>query len=466
MVHQSSDAAMRGIEPLSGGMGYAPYSAYKDSGVEWLGEIPTHWEVKRLKYSATINDETLVETTDPSFVMSYIDISGVDSYRGIVSSTEMTFEDAPSRARRVVRDGDTIISTVRTYLGAIAPIRNPDPNTIVSTGFATIRPREISPDFISYVLREASLVGEIVSRSLGVSYPAVNESEIETLPILLPNLDEQYGIAAFLDRETTKIDTLIEKQERLIELLQEKRITLISHTVTKGLDSSVPMKDPGIEWLGEIPAHWEVTASKKQFSIQLGKMLQRNPTSRDDIEVPYLKARHVQWFLVDASSLPTMWISERESGKYCVQEGDLVVCEGGEGGRCGLVKKAPNNCIIQNALHRVREAPNGGSMVEYLQYVISAVSSAKWFDATNSKATIAHFTKEKFNEMSVPVPSHTEQCSIATFLDRETAKIDTLISKVYQAIKLKKEFRSALISAAVTGKIDVRQASASTAQDA
>ncbi|MDE0152966.1 MAG: restriction endonuclease subunit S [Gammaproteobacteria bacterium] len=443
--------------------GYAPYSDYKDSGIEWLGKIPAHWGMKRLKYSAFINSDTLPETTDPDFVMSYIDIGNVDPYFGVVSSEEMTFQNAPSRARRIVHDGDTIISTVRTYLGAIALIHDLTPNTIVSTGFATIRPHKSVPKFMSYVLREAGFVGEIVARSVGVSYPAVNASEVGDISIPLPDLREQQAIATYLDRETKKIDALIEKQEQLINLLKEKRTALISHAVTKGLNPDAPLKDSGIEWLGEIPAHWGVTAAKKQFSIQLGKMLQKSPTRRGDTEVPYLKARHVQWFSVDASSLPTMWIGERESEKYCVQEGDLVVCEGGEGGRCGLVQKVPDNCIIQNALHRVREAKNGESRVEYLQYVISAVSSAKWFDATNSKATIAHFTKDKFNELSIPVPSHAEQCSIATFLDRETAKIDTLISKIHQTIELQKESRSALITAAVTGKMDVRQKSISTA---
>lgn len=216
--------------------GLNPNIPLKDSGIEWLGEIPEHWRVKRLKYSATINDETLPETTNLDFVMSYVDISGVDMHQGIVSSAEMTFEDAPSRARRIVRDGDTIVSTVRTYLGAITPIRNPVSNTIVSTGFAVIRPRKIFSDFMSYLLRESSLVGEIVSRSLGVSYPAVNASEIGTLPILLPDLDEQRDIATFLDRETAKIDSLIAKIHQAINLQKELRSALISAAVAGKID--------------------------------------------------------------------------------------------------------------------------------------------------------------------------------------------------------------------------------------
>ena len=166
------------------------YAEYKPSGVEWLGDVPAHWEVKRLKYSASINDEVLPETTDPRFQMSYVDISSIDPIRGIVAVADMLFEDAPSRARRVVRDGDTICSTVRPYLQAIAPIQNPGSNTIVSTGFAVIRPRRVSSTFFSYALREPGLINEIVARSVGVSYPAVNASEIGTLTV---PLREFYG---------------------------------------------------------------------------------------------------------------------------------------------------------------------------------------------------------------------------------------------------------------------------------
>ena len=182
---------------------------------------------------------------------------------GIDSTEEMVFEDAPSRVRRIVRDGDTIVSTVRTYLRAIAPIRKPQSNMIVSTGFAVVRPRKVKPDFMSYALRELGFVEAIVARSVGVSYPAVNASEIGTLSIPLPQVEEQRGIADFLDRETAKLDTLVEKKRALIEKLKEKRTALISRTVTRGLppgaaraaglDSHPKLKPSGIDWLGDVP---------------------------------------------------------------------------------------------------------------------------------------------------------------------------------------------------------------------
>lgn len=212
-------------------------SKRKPSGIQWLGDIPEHWEIRRLKYVASINDETLSETTDPNFEISYVDIGSVDPIRGIVSSEEMIFEDAPSRARRIVRDGDTIISTVRTYLRAIAPVRNPKKgNMIVSTGFAVVRPQEISPHFLAYVLSDPRFVNEIMARSVGVSYPAVNATDIGNISIALPGRIEQESIADFLGRETARLDTIVSEVEMAIRRLCEYRDALVTAAVTGKID--------------------------------------------------------------------------------------------------------------------------------------------------------------------------------------------------------------------------------------
>ncbi len=148
---------------------YPGYAEYVDSGVEWLGSIPAGWEVKRLKDVATYNDEVLEEKTDPDYELEYVDISSVDLVQGITNQERMIFENAPSRARRKVRHGDTIISTVRTYLKAIATIRNPPPNMIVSTGFAVIRPKKMfDPNYLAYILQSEGFVGDVVTFSVGV----------------------------------------------------------------------------------------------------------------------------------------------------------------------------------------------------------------------------------------------------------------------------------------------------------
>ncbi|MDP2643912.1 MAG: restriction endonuclease subunit S [Desulfobacterales bacterium] len=209
------------------------YPHYRPSGIEWLGDVPEHWELRRLKYSASINDEALPETTDPDYEFVYVDIGSVDAAKGIVATETYRFEDAPSRARRIVRDGDTIVSTVRTYLRAIAPIRDPNDNMIVSTGFAVVRPRKLDSGYLSYALRSPFFVETVVSCSTGVSYPAINAPEVGNIGVTIPPLDEQRAIAAFLDRETARIDTLVGKS---IELLREYRMALISAAVTGKID--------------------------------------------------------------------------------------------------------------------------------------------------------------------------------------------------------------------------------------
>ena len=277
------------------------YSVYKASGVEWLGDIPEHWRIKRLKYVASINDETLPETLDPDHELAYVDIGSVDAQQGIVTIEDMLFEGAPARARRVVRNGDTIVSTGRTYLRAIASIKSPPENLIVSTGFAVIRPRKLDPNFMSFALRESGFVETVVARSVGVSYPAVNASDVGTIPIPLPEISEQRAIADFLDHETAKLDTLVEKKRVLIEKLKEKRAALISRTVTRGLPPDAAraaglnphpkLKPSGVEWIGEVPEHWRVKAVKHVATIGNGSTPHRdNAEYWEDGSYPWLNS--------------------------------------------------------------------------------------------------------------------------------------------------------------------------------
>jgi len=259
----NDQASLDGSIPRADDVTVRPYAAYKDSGQEWIGHIPTTWDVKPVKAVATCNDDVLDESTRSNHRISYIEISDVDSIAGVTASTDMEFASAPSRARRLVKDGDVIVSTVRTYLRAIAPMRNPATNTVVSTGFAVFRPRHIVPAFLAYIFRAEFLIAEIIARSVGVSYPAINASEISRLFIPVPPSAEQSAIAAFLDRETGKIDALVAEQERLMALLKEKRQAVISQAVTKGLNLNVKMKPSGVEWLGDVPQGWRVGHIKR-----------------------------------------------------------------------------------------------------------------------------------------------------------------------------------------------------------
>ena len=214
------------------------------------------------------------------------------------------------------------------------------------------------------------------------------------------------------------------------------------------------MKESYVEWLGPVPEHWEIATTKRHYAIQLGKMLQTAPHKDDDVEVPYLKAKHVQWFDVRVSDTPKMWASPRELDQFGIALGDLLVCEGGEGGRCGIVKRQTESCIIQNALHRVR--PRQESHNGFLLYVLSSVADRGWFDALNDKATIAHFTREKFGALGIPRPPYAEQAAIVRFLDHANRRIQRYMRAKQKLIALLAEQKQAIIHQAVTGRIDVR----------
>ncbi|MDP4549059.1 restriction endonuclease subunit S [Marinobacter sp. MDS2] len=208
----------------------------KDSGVEWIGEIPKHWTTSKLKHVSTCNDEALAESTDGNFEIEYVDIGSVKSDKGIVKSETLKFSDAPSRARRIVRDQDIIISTVRTYLKAIAPIDDPSSNLIVSTGFAVIRPKLVDSRYAKYFLMSSQFIHEVIVRSTGVGYPAITATNLMNIDLTIPDQRVQVEISDFLDQRIHKINSLIDETSKSIELLKEHRTALISAAVTGKID--------------------------------------------------------------------------------------------------------------------------------------------------------------------------------------------------------------------------------------
>jgi len=229
--------------------GLNPDAPMKTSGVDWLGDVPVHWSVRRLKFAASYNDESLSETTEPDYELVYVDISSVDQVKGITNYEPLTFEKSPSRARRIVRDGDTIVSTVRTYLKAVAPIRNPADNTIVSTGFAVIRPNaELNPEFLSYFALGQGFIDSVVANSKGVSYPAINATELVCIPIAFPSEKlEQETIVNFLRKKLLDIDRMVSVNIKTIERLTEYRTALITAAVTGKIDVrniDLPTQEP------------------------------------------------------------------------------------------------------------------------------------------------------------------------------------------------------------------------------
>ncbi|MDR0815786.1 MAG: restriction endonuclease subunit S [Desulfovibrio sp.] len=441
---------------------YQVYPKYKDSGIEWLGQVPEGWQIKKIKRTSYLKGRvgwkglTSSEYMDDGY--AYL-VTGTDFQTQFIGWAQCAcvnkdrYDDDPFIQ---LKNGDLLITKDGT-IGKLALVKDINKPACLNSGIFLIRPiSSYITHFMYWVLQSNSFLSFCNIYTQGSTILHLYQNVFEEFFFPAPSVPEQSIIAAFLDHETAHIDAIISKQQQLIKLLREKRQALISHAVTKGLNPDAPMKDSGVEWLGEVPADWKIGTVGKGYAVVLGKMLQPEQRHLDERQVPYLKALHVNWEHLLCTDLPKMWATTEEIKTFSVSVGDMLVCEGGEVGRATLIDTTLTcECIIQNALHRVQAKEYG--LLPYLLRILQTVSYVGWFEILCNKATIAHFTREKFVALACPYSSISEQQSIADFLDRETAKIDTLIAKTQHAIELAQERRAALISAAATGKICVTQ---------
>jgi type I restriction enzyme, S subunit len=411
---------------------------------------------RRLKYAATINDEALGEETDPDYEMQYVDIGNVDSAGTIHEIATYRFEDAPSRARRRVRDGDIIISCVRTYLQAISPIQDPPDNLIVSTGFAVVRPRGdvLDPAFAKYALRESAFLAEVEMRSVGVSYPAINASDLAEIPVCLPPKNKQRAIADYLDRETARLDALVAAKERVLALLAEKRRALITRAVTRGRNPHAPLRDSGIPWLGEIPAHWDLVALRFLVDIFGGATPNTGKPELWAGDIPWVSPKDMKRDeIADAEDHISPEALNGSALRLIDPVAVLIVVRG-----MILAHSFPTATTIrQVTINQDMKALRCRTSVvpHFLRdffwglesHLVSLVDSA------------AHGTRkletEALGRFEVCVPPMAEQLAIVEYIANSTARLDNLREATERTISLFKERRAALIAAAVTGQIAV-----------
>ena len=406
------------------------YETYKDSGILWLDAIPSHWHEEKLKHISTCNDEVLPEDTPDELIIHYVEISDVDSVSGINNHTDYTFANAPSRARRITRKNDVIISTVRTYLKAIATVKEDD--LIVSTGFAVIRPTKVNQKYLAYSLLNDDFLGEVISKSVGVSYPAINATDLIEIKIPVPPREEQETIAAYLDHKVGQIDATLAEKEQMLEDLKNYRSAIISEAVTKGLDKNVEMKDSGIDKFPMIRSNWNTSKLKYIASIRSGSALPINNIKKDALYEVY-------------------------GGNGCMGRTDEYNTEspaiiiGRVGALCGNVhliktkKWVTDNALILNIKRDVT--------YEYLYYYLTAYD----LNTLNSSNAQPLITGTKVLDVVTPMPSLNEQIMIANYLDDKTSMIDETIDQITVQIVELKSYKSALITEAVTGKIDLRE---------
>ena len=461
MTNRSADIGASGGASIASEGRYRPYPAYKDSGVKWLGEIPAHWEVQRLKSFATVQlsnvDKKSAEGQDAVRLSNYVDVyynERIDDGIDFMPATATT-----EQVRRFsLRTGDVLItkdSETWTDIAVPAVVSEDLPGVLCGYHLAHIRPDgHCDGRFLSRVFAAVGPRDQYHIAANGITRFGLTGDSIRAGVFAFPPLLEQRAIAAFLDRETAKIDALVAKKERLIELLQEKRIALISHAVTKGLDPDVSLKDSGVEWLGEIPAHWEIKKVNRMCLVQRGASPRPidNPIYFDDDgEYAWVRIADVsksqKYLEITSQRLSALG----KSRSVPLDPGELFLSIAATVGKPIITKI--KCCIHDGFVYFVGLRENR----EYLFYVFSC---GELYKGLGKLGTQLNLNTEIIGDIFLAVPPLPEQRAIAAFLDRETAQIDALIAKVQEAIDRLKELRTALISAAVTGKIDVREAAA------
>ncbi|MDC0833713.1 restriction endonuclease subunit S [Geitlerinema sp. CS-897] len=436
---------------------YPKYPEYKDSGVEWLGEIPKHWEAKQVKRITRYHKQGYYTNQD------YLDegiklarITDIDD-SGKVSFENMPFvelTDSEVEAFRL-KDGDFLFARSGT-IGRFGLVRNPE-KSIFASYLILFRFREADPEFLRFYFSCLYFKESLKKTLHGGANKNVHAENIKEQILICPPEREQRSLAQFLDYKTAQIDALIAKKEELLERLAEKRTALISEAVTKGIDRTVPMKDSGIEWLGEIPAHWSIIRLKHLCSLlRDGTHL---PPPRVSDGIPLLSVRNIvngEFINLEDDSLISEESFEELNKSFCVQKGDLLLAiVGATLGKVALVKEMPP-FAIQRSLAVLRMKPEK----MYAKFMIYFIRSSRfqkllWSNiGYSAQPGIYLGTLGNFHSI---LPSLDEQIEIVNYINQAVRQLDDFKKKVEIAIETLKEYRTALITNAVTGKIDVRQ---------
>lgn len=443
-------------------MSFPPYAEYKDSGVAWLGAVPGHWAVERI---TNLYREVTEAGNDDLPILSVSIHSGVSDDEAAPEDLDRKVSRSDDRSKyKQVQPNDLVYNMMRAWQGGFGAVQV---YGMVSPAYVVARPRSNAPSkYVELLLRTSGAVEEMRRRSRGVTDFRLRLywDEFKDMRIALPPVSEQEAIMRFLDREVGKIDGLVAEQERLIALLKEKRQAVISHAVTKGLNPSVPLKNSGIEWLGQIPEHWEVKRLRHIATLNPSKSEAAEFDS--DTEVSFLPMEAIG----EDGSLAlerTRAIAEVSTGYTYFREGDVTIAkitpcfENGKGAVMrGLVQGVG---FGTTELIVVRPQENVTTSA-YLDWVFRtrpfrALGEGAMYGAGGQKRVPDDFVRD----FAIGIPPMGEQAQIIAYLDQISASFDALSSEAQSAITLLAERRAALISAAVTGKIDVRGAVAQPA---
>lgn len=429
---------------------FGAYPSYREPKLRWLSPLPEHWKEQRGKtYFREVDERS---TTGKEELLSVSHLTGITPRS---QKNVSMFKAASYVGSKLCRPDDIVVNTLWAWMAALGTSNY---TGIVSPAYGVYRPRcsdDFNPTYLDYLLRTQAYVSEYTVRSTGIRASRLRLYPDQFLDIVFiqPPRTEQDQIVAYLRAQDARIARFIRAKRQLIALLTEQKLRIIDHAVTRGLDDTVKLKPSGVEWLGDIPAHWKVQRLKNIAAVVLGKMLTTTSKGAGSFKL-YLRSTNVQWRTPDVSDMKEMWFANGEMDQLRVRKGDLLVSEGGEVGRACLWNDELPECYIQNSVHRVTPKPVMLSQFLFHQFFVHGKKG--WFRATVNRVSIAHLTREKLVAVPFVVPPIEEQQTICRWIATECRALDEAIHRAESEITLIREYRERLIADVVTGQIDVR----------
>jgi len=425
---------------------YKPYPAYKDSGVEWLGRIPEHWEITPLKYEAEFVNGAAFKPEQWSEIGT--PIIRIENLNG---SLNFNCFDGEMDARYHVEQGDLLFGWSGNRGTSFGPFIWPHAGRhYLNQHIFRICNFKFDKAWFYWSLKAVTAHVEDQAHGI-IGMVHITKGDLGAIKIATPALAEQQAISAHLDRETARIDALIVKKTRFIELLREKRQALITHAVTKGLDPNVTMKDSGVEWLGEVPEHWDVLSFQRCVFIAEGQV---DPEKSPYREMVLLAPNHIESGSGLLLYTETAEEQNAESGKYLCQKGDVVYSKIRPALRKVCI--APDLSLCSADMYPMRG--HSGMSNQFLFWFLLSEPFSAFAVLEADRVAMPKINRESLNSVQLPRPPINEQVEIVAWVAQSTARLDNLRAKTERSIELLKERRSALITAAVTGQIDLREA--------
>ena len=425
-----------------------PYSAMKDSGVEWLGEVPEHWEVRRLKADVA---NVVDQTTDHSTSELYVALEHVESWTGRIRETDpdVSFDSQVKRFKA----GDVLFGKLRPYLAKVA---RPDQNGVCVGEFLVLRPRGSKLDscYVEQFLRSKPIIDVITASTFGAKMPRADWSFIGNIKQLHPSPPEQVAIVCYLDHVNRRVRRFVRAKHKLIGLLEEQKQAVIHRAVTRGLDPDVPLKDSGVKWLGKVPEHWEVLRTRYLF-----KEVDLRSTAGEETHLSMSQ----RLGLVPSHMVKRTLISESYAGGKLCRQNDLVLNRLKAHLGVFALAKQPGVISPDYSVFRKRRP----LAMTYFERVLRS-PECRIDLRIRAKGIVEGFWRlytDDFYDIRLPVPPVEEQEKIVDAIEEVTADIKITIDHASREIKLLREYRTRLIADVVTGKLDVREAAAQLPTD-